>query len=906
FQHQRYWLDAPESTVRSTAGLLAADHPLLTMGIPLADSEAVVFTGSLSPHRHGWLREHVIASTALLPGAAWLDLALYAGAQVGCHALHELTLDTPLLLPADSEVAVQITVEAPAESGDREIRLHARNSDDEPWTRHARGTLSPSPAPAAAPLAQWPPADATELPVDGVYDWFAAHGFEYGPAFQGVRRAWLLGEELYAELALDPEQEAAAATYGIYPPLLDAALHSAKLPMREEGPDPRLPFEFGGVVRHGDGIAARVRLTPQDTDRISVRAADPSGQPVLTIDSLHLRAPSPDTLRAMRSRSLYEVRWNQLPDPVPASGTGRWIALGDTEELGLPRYAGLDALRTALDSGTSAPDVAVLPLTPSGTGAAAVHTMVNTVLGIAQNWLADERLAGSRLLVLTRAAVAADGSEELPDPAHAAVWGLLRSAQTEHPGRFVLADTDGTEASGRVLPGVLALHEPQSALRAGTVRVPRLTRAAGPAAEATASTAPAPADGTVLITGATGALGTLLARHLVTVHGVRKLLLISRRGTAPGLVEELTALGAEADLVACDAADREALAELLRGIPDLTAVVHAAGVTSDGVLAALTPEQVDMVLRAKADAALHLHELTRDSDLSTFVLFSSAAGVLGTPGQANYAAANAFLDALAVRRRAGGLPAVSLAWGLWDTGTGMAGALRHTDRDRLTRHGIAPMPTTEALHLFDLAWRGESAALVPAHLRVPAQDIPVLLRELAPVRRGPAPSTGPAAAQGFAERLAAAAPQERTALLLDLVRTRAAATLGLAGGHAVDPGRGFLDMGFDSLTAVELRNRLAEATGLRLPTAMLFDHPTPADLAERLTAELAPAVPDRFAELDRLEADASGLDPQERASLAERLRGVADRLAALGVADRVDTATDDEIFDFIDNELGIS
>jgi acyl carrier protein len=249
---------------------------------------------------------------------------------------------------------------------------------------------------------------------------------------------------------------------------------------------------------------------------------------------------------------------------------------------------------------------------------------------------------------------------------------------------------------------------------------------------------------------------------------------------------------------------------------------------------------------------------------------------------------------------------VSLAWGLWDTETGMAGALQHTDRARLARHGVAPMSTAEALHLFDLAWRGESAALVPAQLRVPAQDIPVLLRELAPVRRRPAPGTGLAAAQGLAERLAAAAPQERTDLLLDLVRTRAAATLGLAGGHAVDPERGFLDMGFDSLTAVELRNRLAEATGLRLPTAMLFDHPTPADLAERLTAELAPAVPDRFAELDRLEAGASGLDPEERASLAERLRGVLDRLAAPGVADRVDTATDDEIFDFIDNELGIS
>ncbi|WP_206301234.1 polyketide synthase dehydratase domain-containing protein, partial [Streptomyces populi] len=391
FQHQRYWLEAPESTLRPTAGLLGADHPLLTMGIPLADSDTTVLTGSLSPHRHGWLREHTIAGTTLLPGAAWLELALHAGERAGCEVVRELTLETPLSLPADSSVALQITLDAPGPDGDREIRVHARTGDDEPWTRHARGTLGTGRAPAAAPLTQWPPAGAEELPVDGLYDWFTAHGFDYGPAFQGVHRAWLLGEELYTQLALDPEQEAAAAAYGIYPPLLDAALHGAKLPVREQGPDTRLPFEFSGAVRHGDGIAARVHLAPQDTDRISVRVADPSGQPVLSIDSLHLRAPSPDALRRLRSRSLYEVRWNPLPAPLPASDTGGWVALGDTEGLELPRHAGLEALRAALDSGTPAPRVAVLALAPSTAGTTAVHTTVGTVLRTAQDWLADER-----------------------------------------------------------------------------------------------------------------------------------------------------------------------------------------------------------------------------------------------------------------------------------------------------------------------------------------------------------------------------------------------------------------------------------------------------------------------------------------------------------------------------------
>ncbi|MFD9396979.1 SDR family NAD(P)-dependent oxidoreductase, partial [Streptomyces sp. NPDC060000] len=909
FQHQRYWLDTPEPAVRTTPGLVAAGHPLLTLGIPLADSDAMVLTGSLSPHRHGWLRQHVIAGTALLPGAAWLDLALHAGAQAGCEVLRELTLEAPLPLPDDTSVAVQITLDAPDASGEREIRIHARHSDGEPWTRHARGTLSADPAPGGVPLDQWPPPGAEELAVDGLYDWFATHGFEYGSAFQTVRRAWLLDGELYAQLSLDPGQEEAAAAYGIYPPLLDAALHSAKLPVRDEGPDQRLPFEFGGVVRHGDGIAARVHLAPQDTDRIAVRVADPLGRPVLSIGSLHLRAPSPDTLLAMRSRSLYEVRWNPLPAPLPQSGTDRWVALGGTDGLGLPlpHYSGLDALRGALDAGTPAPEVAVLPLASPGTDAPAVHSAVTTVLGIAQDWLADERLAGSRLLVLTRQAVAAGEGETLSDPAHAAVWGLLRSAQNEHPGRFVLADTDATQASAHALAGVLAAGETQSALRAGTVRVPRLARAAGPPAPAGP---PAALEGTVLITGATGALGTLLARHLVTAHGVRRLLLTSRRGSTPQkLVEELTALGAQVRVAACDAADRQALADLLRGVPDLSAVVHTAGATADAVLAALSPEQVDTVLRAKADAALNLHELTRTSSLAAFVLFSSAAGTLGTPGQANYAAANAFLDALAVRRQADGLPAVSLAWGLWDTDAGMAGALQSADRRRLARHGITPMPPAEALHLFDLAWRGPSAVLLPARLNVPAQDTPPLLRDLAPVRRRPAPATSTDPVQGFTRRLAQAGAPERADLLLDLVRTRAAATLGLPGAHAVDPERGFLDMGFDSLTAVELRNRLAKDTGLRLATAMLFDHPTPAALAERLGAELAPAGPAPLKELDRLEAGLAGLDgldPGERAAFAERLRAVADQLAAPPIAQRVDTATDDEIFDFIDNELGIS
>lgn len=285
----------------------------------------------------------------------------------------------------------------------------------------------------------------------------------------------------------------------------------------------------------------------------------------------------------------------------------------------------------------------------------------------------------------------------------AAVWGLARSAQSESPGRVVLLDSDGTVPDSVAL----ATGEPQLAVRRGEVLVPRLTRtdAAEPAAW--------DPEGTVLITGGTGALGSTLARHLVAEHGVRHLLLVARRGPdAPGaadLVADLARLGATAEVAACDVADREALAALLAAVPDahpLTAVVHTAGVLDDGMLTAQTPQRVDHVLRPKAEAALHLDELTRGHDLAAFVLYSSAAGILGSPGQSNYAAANAVLDALAVRRRAVALPAVSLAWGLWAGTGGMGDAADDTARRRIERLGVVPLTPEEGTRLFDAAVHG--------------------------------------------------------------------------------------------------------------------------------------------------------------------------------------------------------
>ncbi|ORV61713.1 polyketide synthase [Mycobacterium europaeum] len=367
--------------------------------------------------------------------------------------------------------------------------------------------------------------------------------------------------------------------------------------------------------------------------------------------------------------------------------------------------------------------------------------------------------------------------------------------------------------------------------------------------------------GTVLITGGTGMAGSTLARHLVTHHGVQSLVLLSRSGPdAPGaaeLVAELEEAGARVRAVACDAADRQALASVIGDIPashPLTGVVHAAGVLDDAVVTSLTPERVDAVLRAKVDAAWNLHELTRDLDLSVFVMFSSMAGLVGSSGQANYAAANCFLDALAAHRRAHGLPAVSLGWGLWDQASAMTGGLDAADLARLGRDGILALSSDEAMELFDTALIVDEPFLAPARidlsaLRAHAAAVPPMFADLVntSARRQVDDSLAAAKSKSaLAHRLHGLPEPEQHAVLLDLVRSHIATVLGNTTPEAIDPDKAFQDLGFDSLTAVEMRNRLKTATGLALSPTLIFDYPTPNGLAGYIRGELA-GVPQEIA-----------------------------------------------------------
>ncbi|MEU4981262.1 type I polyketide synthase [Streptomyces sp. NPDC021969] len=816
FQHERYWLDASSAALDVTgAGLDSADHPLVgaVVNVPGDDySGSVVLTGRLSRATHTWLADHRVMGVLIVPGTAFVELLLCAGEEVGLPRIEELTLEAPLILPEDGAVQLRVTVEEGEST--RAVVVHARpENSTEPWTRHAGGVLGEV-VPAESLSAPWPPHGAEELPLEGFYAALGEVGFAYGPAFRGVRAAWRSGDDLYAELQADDARE--AGRFGIHPGLLDSALHGVGL-LRDADGTAKLPFVWQGVQLHRRGAAvARVRLRPNGSG-VSLTLADPSGGVLCEaaqVDLMPVTANQLRTARASGSDTLLRLEWQ------PASEASR-----------------------------PTPELVRLPRTEPG--AEGVRAAVHHVLGLVQ-----ERLAGTDtgpLVIVSRGAV--DTGDGATDLGHSSAWGLVRSAQSEHPGRFVLVDVDTDD-----VPTALPEGADQVVVRRGEALVPRLARLvpgqdAGADEDDERHRRRAFGTGPVLVTGGTGALGSAVARHLVTAHGVTELVLASRRGaTAPGateLADELTGLGAAVDISACDLGDRAQAAELIAQ-RHWSAVVHTAGTTEDGIVEALTPDRLDAVLRPKLDAAWNLHELTADLELEAFVLFSSAAGVLGTPGQANYAAANAFLDGLAARRRATGRHAVSLAWGLWNAGLGAS--VTDLDRARMARTGMAPLSVDTALALFDAALLdivrdeagpvGSTAVVVPLALDLRRADpelMSPLLRHMVKGRRRRSSATSDVPGIDPATALDPAALEQSVEALL---RESVAAALGHSTAGALELGKPFRDLGFDSLTGVDLRNRLNAGTGLRLPATLVFDHPTPRALTRHLLAELTGVTAD--------------------------------------------------------------
>nr|ACO94486.1 polyketide synthase type I [Streptomyces sp. MP39-85] len=677
------------------------------------------------------------------------------------------------------------------------------------------------------------PDGVLEVDIEHLYSRFADRGLQYGPAFRGLRSVWSHGEEVYADSALD--STAGGDDYLLHPALLDTALQAALVPDLERDDRTFLPFALRGIRVHRTGVrAVRIHTVPGEGG-VSLALTGDDGEPVATVGTLVRRAVTADQLDAAAQRTqLLRVAWKSVVQQPDHADQLHWGFLG-TDRIGLTgalkatrrsfdSYPSLRELDSVLREGTSVPDVVVVSCTDEDSP---VRSAAQRALMLVQEWLADDRLAKSRLVLVSSGAVAARAEEDLSDVSGAAVWGLLRSAQSEHPGRFVLVDVDDPGNSGRALVAAVASDEPQIAVRQGALLRPRLVRSPPPKGRKSLT-------GTVVITGGTGALGRLFARHLVTRHDVKHLVLLSRRGPdAPGaaeLVAEIDELGARADVIACDAADRPSLERALAGIPAPSAVIHTAGVLADAAVGTLTPRGLDKVLRPKVDAALHLHELIRDPDC-VFVMFSSVAGLAGNAGQANYAAANAVLDALAHHRRTHGLQGMSLAWGLWESEGGMGSDLSAADRNRMKRSGFAPLGYDQGLALFDVALSGDDAVLSPVRLNEAGLtgDIPPVLEELAPARTGRHGVT-----DTLVSRLADLPEDERDAAAVEFVRAVAATVLGYDSADDIDPDREFGEIGLDSIGNLELSRHLAEATGLRLPATLVFDHPTPAGLASHL------------------------------------------------------------------------
>ncbi|MEW2505290.1 type I polyketide synthase [Amycolatopsis sp. NPDC047767] len=863
FRRTRYWLPATTASGDPAEhGQERAAHPMLSSVVRLADRDTVVLTGRLSAT--GWIADHVVLGTVLLPGTAFVELVQRAADEVGCAHLEELTLEAPLTLAEGA--AIQVTAEAADADGRRPVTVHSRRHEAAEWVRHASGFVTPEAEAPSWRLTEWPPAGATEVALADPYETLAALGYDYGPAFQGLRAMWRSGDDVYAEVTLADGAE--ARDYGLHPALLDAALHAQLLgPVPEQGslladPAPMLPFSFSGTTLHSAGASAlRVRVSPAGPDTITVRIADSTGGPVLTVDALAARAVSLDKLGGARD-SLFRTSWEPANQTVPVEAA-RILELS----------------------------------TPDGPVPAAARAITREVLTAIR-----ETLDGTgRLAVVTRGAVSVAGEDV--HPALATAWGLVRAAEAENPGRFLLVDGEPTSLT----------EEPEVAVRDGQAFVPRFTVAAP-----TVKDLGWDPDGTVLITGGTGGLGAVVARHLVGTHGVRRLLLTSRRGAeAPGAADlraELTALGAHVTIKSCDVTDPGSVRSMLDRTR-VTAVIHAAGVPSAGRVETLTDDETDRVFGPKVDGAWNLHELT--SDLDAFVLFSSAASSVLAAGQAGYAAANAFLDQLAEHRRAQGKPAISLAWGAWAEDGGMAGELDAADLRRLRRLGTPPMATGEALALLDACLTADDAVLAPvrldrAALKARRDVLPPVLRGFV---RPAAPKRAGRADGAVAARLATVAEAEREAYLLEVVSEQVAAVLGFTSGAAVEPGRAFQEMGFDSLTSVELRNQLGALTGLKLTATVVFDHPTPAALARRLHDLLGegrgPADP-VLAEIDRLEALLSGAagslngsTGKVTARLDALVRKWADAHTGRETTADLGEATDDELFAVLDDELGI-
>ncbi len=954
FQRQRFWLETPRShgDVRSV-GLESAQHPWLGAAAALADG-SYLLSGVLSLSEHPWLRDHVVLDTIVVPGTALVELALAAGQAVGITAVSDLTLVEPLVMRDDERLRVQVLVGPDDGAGARAVSVYSQLEDaadgagvramgDAPWIEHATGQLveaalgsdGATDAEDIAALRAWPIPDTETVELDGFYERLRDRGLAYGPGFQGLVELRRRGAQVFGRVVLPEVAAEDGDDYCVHPALLDAALHAGLIDYAAGASDAEggvlLPFLWSDVELYATGsreLRVGIEITSDSGDHASARVlfVDAAGEPVARVGELTLRRASAEQLQAARRSvdDLYQVAWLPVPmdDASDDADTSAIAVLGGPGAIAgvlasRTAYESLDACFDQLDRGTPAPAQLIVDATATGSNdaddadgaelgqASTAQNAAIEALEILQRLLAEPRFEDTEIVWVTRGAAGvpcgrADGGLDL---AHAPLVGLLRSARGEYPHRSLrLVDLDpgaSAEATDLLVRALSLAAEPELALREGQVLASRLQRApvvdvvederAGEGGDASLRFA---RDGAVLITGGTGELGRALAEHLVTQHGVRHLVLTSRRGPdapdADGLRAQLREVGAEGvRIVACDVSDREQLAAVLASAEPAhpwTGVFHLAGVIDDGLLSNLDADRFARVMAPKVAGALHLHQLTRELALSTFVLFSGAAGTIGSPGQSNYAAANTFLDTLAVHRRACGLPATSLAWGLWTQGgVGMTAHLGAAELARLRRRGIGALSVEEGLRLLDLALSRPDPALVPiklllSQLNRDSGQVPALLRALVRPRLRRASSETSADGTSLATQLATLPESQRLASVEVLVQEVVASVLGLTDAASVPLDERLRNVGMDSLMAVELRNQLARRTQVGLPTTLAFEHPTPraiaAYLMTRVFEEGGEALPAVLPPIERAAQRAThpATEGQRRLWFLERLQ----------------------------------
>ena len=973
FQHRRLWVEPAGAATASVAdlGLMSADHPLLGAAVEHAGDDRMLFTGRWSLATQPWLADHVVLGTLLLPGAAFVELVTHAGRHVDCAHLEELAFQAPLVLPAKSGVAVQVAVDAADSTGRRSVTVHSRRTDSaagSKWILHAEGTLAPVGAgPVPGNPTAWPPTGAEAVDVTDLYARLAERGYAYGPAFAGIRTLWRVGEDMYGEVALPSTVRAEAGRFGLHPALLDAALQVPVAGLIDSESAAVMPFSWNGITVHTRGAhSLRVAFRREGPGSSSMLLTDDTGKPVASFGSIVARPVSREQLRAAVDTAAdtnvddehYRIEWRTLPRETHTPIGGTWLAVvaegqpadgwaADTVRRlsahapglvtwtvpcgHLDRAALAQRLRELAADGTTPAGVLSL-LAENETpceGSAALPQ------GLAASVVLTQALLDAELEVpvwaVTQGAVAAGPQDRIGSPTQALVWGFGRVAGLEHPrlwgGLIDLPETVDDHAIAE-LAGVLAGNgENEVAVRSEAVLARRLVRAAAPAQE--------PPEwrprGTVLVTGGTGGLGVEVARWLAD-RGAEHLVLASRSGAdAPGaqpLVEELAAKGVSVSVTACDVADRAAVLELLASVPaehPLTAVVHAAGSLDGGPIADMTPAEFGDILAAKVLGAAHLDELLDHDSIQTVLLFGSISATWGVGNQSAYSAANAYLDALALQRHDRGGHTVSVAWGPWEAGK-LTGDQEEM-ADSLRRGGLPLLQVDSGLATLDRIVAEDEPCPVLArvewprfHPRFTSLRPSPLLADLPDVRALSTAEVEASATRGAAliEKLAALPEEDREPAVLDLVCSHVAAVLGYGSAEQVDRKRAFKDVGFDSLIAVQLRNRLNTATGLRLPATLVFDYPNPTSLASFLRSEVAASVPSptdaALAEFDRLEASLSAISSEDtdvrdvlagRArELLSRLSGTAQAASAEGDVATLTAASDDELFSFINTQLG--